>query len=102
MNQLVQERLTSALQMMPNNFTGNQFYKQCRKLGIGKSILDNGYATRFLEDNSARISHRQYLKMDNSKSTQEQVVFWSDEMMIAKLKEKGYKILKPSTEYIEI
>lgn len=101
MNQLVQERLTSALQMMPNNFTGNQFYKQCRKLGIGKSILDNGYATRFLEDNSARISQRQYLKIDNSKSTQKQEQ-WSDEMMIAKLKEKGYKILKPSTEYIEI
>lgn len=87
---------------MPNSFTSNEFNKQAIK---------NGYPARMLRKKGLAPFIRKYADnaYDGSKTwvkkeVKKEVInenTTSDEKMIQYLKSKGYKIMKPVSEWVE-
>lgn len=107
MNAYLKEQLTFCLKKMSDYFTGNEFYRECRNIGISDSLLNNGSAKKFLEKYCERISHRTYRKLNAASSVTSQPIVQeqsinNESKMIEFLKSKGYKIMKSKTEWTEI
>ena len=89
--------LEKTMNEMPNSFTSNEFNKRAIK---------NGYPARSLRKKGLASFIRKYADnaYDGSKTwvkkpTEEFVM--TDEEMVKHLKNKGYKIWKPVTDWIE-
>lgn len=92
------EILERALEIMPNEFTSNQFARTARELGIPQRLIDNGIVGNFLSAHVYRVSPdaRSWYK-DSQK-----VLTGNIESAIALLKQNGYKVFKPVSDWQEI
>jgi len=93
------EILIKTLHQMGNSFSSNEFSRQARVNGITDFQVASGLLGKFLhkyayQGNSKRLW---YKEKPNNVNVNEQVQF-----AINILKQNGYKILKPVSEYIEI
>jgi hypothetical protein len=91
--------LSKTLSQMPESFSSNEFAIQAKKNGISKRQIANGIIASYLNINATKgNSRRMWIKTSTSRST----VSPDIEYCIARLKELGYKVLKPINQWEEI
>jgi hypothetical protein len=91
--------LSKTLSQMPESFSSNEFAIQAKKNGISKRQIANGIIASYLNINATKgNSRRMWVKTSASRTT----VSSDIEYCIARLKELGYKVLKPINQWEEI
>ena len=97
------ESLQRALNDMPNQFSSNEFSKNAKKYGLTQREVLDGVCARFLHRNAVQLSTKRMWRKKNTSNlfamdnADDQVQY-----AISLLKSKGYKVLKPVTEYQEL
>jgi uncharacterized protein (DUF2252 family) len=91
------EILKEVLAKMPKGFSTNQFNLVARKRGLADYQIEN-FSRNFLHENCTLVSGRTWLKKDQNKT----VVETDIQQAINLLKSKGYKVMKPTTNYEEV
>ena len=94
-----------ALKVMPNRFSSNEFTKKCTRFGLSDFYIRNGHCLTFLLQNCDRgESKRIWIKRKLSNNLLSFNKYeLNEENAINYLKSlKVYKILKQSTEFVEI
>lgn len=92
-----------AFNAMPNQFTGDMFVAKLKDLGMKPKSIKyyEKRRTLFYRNNTIKVNRRTYEKRNlfsqNSPKSESE-----EEKAIELLKSKGYKILKPVTEFQEI
>jgi len=89
------EELYATLDLMPNEFSSSEFCKKARVFGITTKQVRKAVCSKFLKENAIHIEKRTYTKNKDQDKTHV-------EKCIEYLKSKGYKVLKPVTEYKEL
>ena len=104
MNKEYKNILINSLANMPDEFTSEQFTTICRKYGMSKYTTASGYCGDFLHKNCVQLSKRRWKKLfrDTIKSNNNSFADLNEQKCIDYLKNLGYKIYKPITEYKEI
>ena len=89
--------LEKTIQEMPNSFTSNEFNKRAVKNGYPVKSLKTKGLSNFLRKyaDNAYVGSKTWIKRDVKNSS------LTDEEMIKHLKSKGYKIMKPISDWIE-
>ena len=89
------ESLLRALNDMPTQFSSNEFSRKAKKYGLTPRQVQDGVCAQFL--------HKNCTQMD-TKRTWSKAKLTDDDISraISLLKSKGYKVLKPVTEYQEL
>lgn len=87
------EELFKALDEMPNKFSSTEFCKKAREFGITTRQVQDAVCSKFLKQNAIHVEKRTYTKIKDKSHL---------EKCIDYLKSKGYKVLKPVTEYKEL
>lgn len=101
-------QLREAFNLMSNEFTSGEFTAKCRELGVPKYYTVRGNCGAFLHKYCEQIngSKRQWTKRRKEYNKQEVVnqtpSTITKETAISFLKNVGYKILEPITEYKEL
>lgn len=94
--------LLKTLNEMNFTFSSNEFAKKARKNGLTKQEVDNGAVASFLHRNALNAgSKRMWRKAALIPPTNDSKVDKINEA-INLLKSKGYKIMKPVSEWIEL
>ena len=104
------EILLKAFNQMPNTFTSNEFGNAARAAGYSKRRTKNGQLGMFLSryaDNEYRGSKTWTKKtaidlIEPVRAASNLISFENEEKIIQYLKSKGYKIMKPTTNWEEI
>lgn len=105
------EIFNQILKEMPNEFTTNMFVKSMRQKNISESIIKNQRHIPFLTSKCERFTRNTFGKKYQrdllfESSTESKIEYKKNNMdekdAIEFLKSKGYKILKPITEYQEL
>jgi hypothetical protein len=120
MNNDYKRIMALSLSNMPFNFSSEMFTKQCRFHGIPFSVTKSGACGEYLKKNSIHLSKRMWKKKDTDITatpygffTIENCVAFlnkndfnfkelTEDNAIQYLKNLGYKIYKPTTEYKEL
>ena len=94
--------LEKTLTKMRVRFTSNEFCDTARKLGLTKNDIDQGSAVSFLRENAIQSEEsrrtwnkKSLIKVDSTNLTSEQTA-------IELLKLLGYKIMKRTSEWLEV
>ena len=105
-------KLNDALASMPNKFSSKEFILRCVSVGIPRAVFDGSdLCATFLKLNTDRLTYRSWSnkKCDRTEPLQEAKSFstsvessLSINECIEFLKSKGYKIMKPVSEWVEI
>jgi hypothetical protein len=98
------EILEKTIKQMPDVFTSNYFNNQAIKNGYPEELLKRKGLSKFLHIyayNSNEFS-KTWTKKKQKVSLDNKSIALSDEEMINHLKSKGYKIMRPVNEWIEI
>lgn len=91
------EIFREVLNKMPVQFSTNQFIDKLRKLKVDEYIIKNEHHVGYLKKHCYSISKRTYVKKENNQSSNNKTeLHLTEEICIQFLKEKGYKILKPT------
>lgn len=95
------EELAKTLGQMGTVFSSNQFSAKAIRNGIIQQQVNNGVLSAFLHENCIQLSTK---RMWRKKTDDKNVVVFSSktEEAISLLKSKGYKIMKPINEYVEV
>lgn len=117
---------SKSLESMPDNFGSKQFISKCVKLGIPKTVVTNSNRVAdFLKNNTERMSYRTWKKKRQEKNDRQLMREAANKMSFLKithedcakeletniltvesciefLKSKGYKVMKPVSEWVEI
>ena len=89
------ESLQKALNDMPTQFSSNQFSRMAKKYGLTPRQVQDGVCAQFL--------HQNCIQMDTKRTwTKGQLSDDDISKAIYLLKSKGYKVLKPVTEFQEL
>ena len=89
------ESLQKALNDMPNYFSSNQFSRKAKRYGLTTRQVQDGVCAQFL--------HQNCIQMDTKRTWSKSQTTDNDiSKAISLLKSKGYKVLKPVTEYQEL
>jgi len=100
------EILKRVLDEMPERFTSNRFIEVAKKHGIPTNWVPNGIIVKFLLKNAKRIGSRRLYekKQRNILSAPSLTIdqIWDESNAVSFLKARGYKIMKPTTEWREI
>lgn len=98
-----------ALDEMPSEFSTNIFIDVLRKLNVHRTVITGQQHVKFLENRCNRLTKRTFSKKsENTSSFTPTNDFKTEnhsneiESAIAILKNHGYKILKPITNYEEL
>jgi len=97
------EILEKVMEKMPTHFSSNEFVKKAVKLGLANVYRTNGTIIRFLHKNAIQTTSRKmWMKRDDPK--EQSRISFDDEILraIDLLKSKGYKIMKPVSEWQEL
>ena len=98
--------LENTLNRMPISFSSNEFTKMAKKSGISQREIDRGIIANYLKLNANRHedSRRMYTKKQKAVDIFQEFHSQSTEIQraIDLLKSKGYKIMKPVKEYVEV
>lgn len=90
--------LDKTLSQMENVFSSNEFAKQSIKNGYTKRQIDAGYMLIYLRANANQYgSKRMWIK-----NHAPQIKFDPIQDAIELLKNNGYKVMKPVSEWIEL
>ena len=92
------ESLQKALNDMPNYFSSNQFSRKAKRYGLTLRQVQSGVCAQFLHQNCIQMD----TKRTWSKKQEHSEISRNVEYAINLLKSKGYKVLKPVTEYQEL
>jgi hypothetical protein len=95
------EILKKTLGEMNFSFSSNEFSKKARKNGLSKQEIDNGVIALFLHRNAVQGETRRMWRKHNGLTSDKKL---QDKIMeaIDLLKENGYKIMKPVTDWIDV
>jgi hypothetical protein len=97
----MEEILTKALDKMPQQFSSNEFSERAIKLGYPRQMIARGRMGLFLHKNCVQSAESK--RMWEKKKDEQTLNFNVDlETAIGLLKMKGYKIMKPKTDWEEI
>lgn len=97
----MEEILQKALDKMPQQFSSNEFSDKAIRLGYPKEMISRGRLGLFLHKNCIQSpeSRRMWMKKKDDQTLHFNVDL---ETAIGLLKMKGYKIMKPKTDWEEI
>lgn len=98
----MKQLLEKTLNEMDVYFTSNEFSRVAKINGITQEQIDNGILADFLHKNAIQLSNsnRRWVKKD--KRTLKPDYKDKLEDAINFLKEKGYKVMKPVTDFVEV
>lgn len=103
------ELLTKTLDQMNLEFSSNEFSRQALKNGLSKRTIDKGIMRDFLVRNCHRgDTKRMWVKKYNTHTIEwktpihDSVVNDPIQDAIELLKSKGYRVMKPVSEWVEI
>ena len=110
MENQITEIFKVALKRMPVTFTSNEFGKEIRNLGLGEQVIKNKLAVNFLRMNCDQVNKKTWVQRAPEDPqmfgmSEEEIKEMEDsflETCISYLKEKGYKVLAPVTEFKEV
>lgn len=95
--------LQKALNNMTKHFSSNQFSKEAKKHGITPRQVQDGICAKFLHKNAIQSNtKRTWIKIVEFDTKSKRNIDYDIEYAINLLKSKGYKILKPITEFKEL
>jgi hypothetical protein len=99
--------LKKTLDEMYVSFSSNEFSKQAKRNGLSQQEVNNGAIAHFLNRNCFRGSSRRLWRKNPATITstitvEEKSKFDNISAAIALLKSKGYRIMKPTTDWIEL
>ena len=97
----MKEILKKTLEHIPFSFSSNEFCKMAKKNGLTKREVENGVIALFLHRNAVQGETRRMWRKHNGLTSDKSK---SDKIMeaIDLLKKNGYKILKQTTDWIEV
>ena len=110
MENQITEKFNKALKRMPLTFTSIDFGKELRRLGLGENVIKNKLSVNFLKLNCDQISKKTWSKKIEQdpqifEMSEEEIKEIQDSFLdncISYLKDKGYKVLAPVTEFREV
>lgn len=93
--------LKKTLDEMNFKFSSNEFSTNAKKNGLAKYEINNGVIADYLHKNAVQLKTRRTWSKKNRIVSDKKT---SDKIMdaIDLLKENGYKILKPVTDWIDV
>lgn len=98
----MKQLLEKTLNEMDVYFTSNEFSRVAKINGISQEQIDNGILADFLHKNAIQLSNsnRRWVKKDKRTLKTD----YKDKIddAINFLKEKGYKVMKPVTDFVEV
>tara|TARA_R110001592_G_scaffold103236_1_gene290927 strand:- start:308 stop:610 length:303 start_codon:yes stop_codon:yes gene_type:complete len=95
--------LERTLKSMPQYFSSNEFSRKAQKYGVPMWQIKNGIIAKFLHKYAIQTnSRRTWVKKQEINTEVIENIDFSVEKAIKLLKSKGYKIMKPITEYKEL
>ena len=99
---MTNEILTQTLAKMPKLFSSNEFSRVAQKNGITKSQIAHGVISSFLNHNEnikRGDTLRTWYKVNPSSNN---IIYNDVDEAIKLFKSKGYKVLKPVSEWQEL
>ena len=87
------------LNEMPQQFSTELFIEKMRERNVNQNYIQSGHHVKYLKSKCQMLSKRMYSKSFLEQPQKPQL---TEESCIRFLKSKGYKILKPITEFKEI
>jgi hypothetical protein len=100
----LEECLKKTMREMPDVFTSNQFNSHAVKNGYPKTLLERKGLAHFISQHAFNEYKHSKTWTKNSASPQPitaKIQWMTEEEMIEHLKMKGYKIMKPISEWME-
>lgn len=99
--------LHKTFDQMPNVFTSNFFNATAVKNGYPKSLLKHNGLAHFLHlySTNDKVNTKTWTKNDTTivtKNKKEHYIFNNEQEIIEFLKSKGFKIMKPVSEWVEL
>lgn len=96
--------LEKTMEQMPNSFTSNEFNKKAISNGYPRKSIQRKGLSNFIRkyaDNAYRGSKTWIKRSSKEKKEDKQYAFETFDEIIAFLKSKGYKIMRPVNEWVE-
>jgi len=94
--------LRKTLDEMSFVFSSNEFSKRAKKNGLPKQPINNGVISIFLHQNAIQGQTRRMWRKTSMNLTIEETKSDKIAESIRILKENGYKIMKPVTDWVNV
>jgi len=97
------EILKKTLDQMGSTFSSNEFSKRAQRNGLTKHEINNGVISLFLHRNAIQGHTRRMWRKEKAINIDRQKVEdTSIDYAIKLLKSKGFKVLKPVSDWVEL